>query len=98
LLLIIANPTALTERRFFALRAARDTFFACDDIDNDAAIVLAAVGAGAMSDAEFAAFAAGKAHALDCMMGTAFCRLGAVAAHADYHGQDYTKRLKKGKY
>ena len=68
-----------------ALGATRNTLSTGNDIDDDLAVVFAAVGAGAMRDAQGTAFALRKAHAANGVMTTAFSRLGMIATHSDYH-------------
>ena len=68
-----------------ASSAALSTVGTADDIDNYAAIVLAAIGAGGVSLAQVATFAGGEALAGYCMMRTPLGGLGSVATHSNYH-------------
>ena len=68
-----------------ASSAALSTLGAADDIDNYAAIVLAAIGAGGMSLAQVATFAGGEALSGDRMVRAPLPGLRSVATHSYYH-------------
>ena len=77
--------SALAKIGLLSLRASGRALGAGDDVDYDLAVVLAAVGAGAVRDAQLPAFALRKAHAGDRVVATALGRLGTISTHSDYH-------------
>ncbi|KKW24101.1 MAG: hypothetical protein UY70_C0014G0003 [Candidatus Kaiserbacteria bacterium GW2011_GWB1_52_6] len=87
-----ADLAALAELFLAAGSALLVALRASDHIDDDAAVVFAAFGTGAMRDTQSTTFALREAHAADGMMRTTLCRLGTIPAHSYYHS-DVTIRL-----
>lgn len=77
---------------FFAALCA--TCVACSftsNIENDIAVVATAICACTVRLAESATFTLCSARRDQSMMASALCGLRPVAAHSDYHGQDFTR-------
>jgi hypothetical protein len=78
--------TAFAQISILSLGATGGALGAGDDIDDDASVVFATVRAGAVRDAQFAAFALRETHPRYRVVTTALGRLGMISTHADYHG------------
>ena len=76
---------------FFAtLGAARFARRCSRNIEDDFAVVAAAICTCAVWNAKCAAFTADGTQGAQRMMAAAFSCLRAVYPHSDYHGEDYT--------
>ena len=81
----VGGLTAFAQLGLFSFGAAGFLLGAGDDVDDDAAVVFAALRARTVGDSERAAFTRGEAAGLDSMMRTPLGGLGTVATHSDYH-------------
>lgn len=89
-LFLLHFMTGCTERFFAALEAARFACRATGDIEDDFAVVFAAIGACTVRLAERTAFATDGTRGDQSVMASAFCGLRPVAAHSDNHRQHHT--------
>src|SRR3990167_4424915 len=84
---------ALAQFGLLALLAARGAFGHGDDINDDFAVVLAALRACAVREPRGAAFALRETLARNSMVAAPHCGLGTVPAHPDYHSCDNIRDL-----
>ncbi len=83
--------SACTQFGLLALVAASRTLRGCDDINDDFAVVLAALWACAVREARGATFALREALTRYSVVVAPHCGLRAILAHSDYHIEaDYT--------
>lgn len=81
----LGGLSALAQLGLLAFGATGIALGARDDINNHAAVVLAAIGARAMRDAKSAAVAGRHPHAFEAMVRAPLGGLGAIPTHSYYH-------------